>query len=37
MLSTKSVNFIDNLRLYLITSGKNEAEVKEVTEELRIT
>ena len=35
MLSTKSVNFIDNLRLYLITSGKNEAEVKEVTEELR--
>ncbi|MBS4179046.1 HAAS domain-containing protein [Lederbergia citrea] len=35
MLSTKSVDFIDNLRLYLITSGKNEGEVKEVTEELR--
>lgn len=36
MLSAKSVNFIDNLRLYLITSGKKEEEVKEVTEELKI-
>ncbi|CAM4104103.1 HAAS domain-containing protein [Lederbergia lenta] len=35
MLSTKSINFIDNLRLYLITSGKKETEVKEVTEELQ--
>lgn len=35
MLTTKSVNFIDNLRMYLLTSGKNENEVKEVTEELR--
>ena len=35
MLTTKSVDFIDNLRLYLLTSGKNENDVKEVTEELR--
>ncbi|QBP40988.1 HAAS domain-containing protein [Paenisporosarcina antarctica] len=35
MLTTKSENFIDNLRLYLITSGKNENEVKDVTDELR--
>ncbi|MEK3889157.1 DUF1129 family protein [Bacillus sp. FSL K6-3431] len=35
MLTKKSANFIDNLRLYLITSGKNEDEVKELTEELR--
>ena len=35
MLTTKSMNFIDNLRMYLLTSGKNENEVKEVTEELR--
>lgn len=35
MLSVKSKNFIDNLRMYLMTSGKNEAEVKELTEELR--
>lgn len=35
MLSAKSEIFIDNLRLYLMTSGKNELEVKELTEELR--
>ncbi|WP_019415117.1 hypothetical protein [Paenisporosarcina sp. TG20] len=35
MLTTRSINFIDNLRIYLLTSGKNENEVKEVTEELR--
>lgn len=35
MLSTKSEAFIDDLRLYLVTSGKNEEEIKQLTEELR--
>lgn len=34
MLSAKSEQFIDNLRLYLMTSGKKEEEVKEITAEL---
>ncbi|MBD8068765.1 DUF1129 family protein [Bacillus sp. PS06] len=34
MLSTKSEEFIDNLRMYLLMSGKNEREIKELIEEL---
>src|SRR5690606_40909499 len=34
MLSKKSTNFIENLRLYLLTSGKKEKEVDELIEEL---
>ena len=33
-LSDKSKKFIDDLRLYLFSSGKNEQEIKEITEEL---
>ncbi|WP_062107181.1 DUF1129 family protein [Bacillus niameyensis] len=36
MLSKKSESFIENLRMYLMTSGKNEQEVKELTEELTV-
>lgn len=35
-LSARSETFIDNLRLYLMTSGKNESEIKELIEELRV-
>ncbi|WP_077618408.1 HAAS domain-containing protein [Bacillus sinesaloumensis] len=35
MLSTKSNTFIDNLRMYLMMSGKNEQEISELTEELK--
>lgn len=35
MLSTKSEAFIDNLRMYLMMSGKNEREIKELIEELK--
>ncbi len=35
MLSTKSEDFIDNLRMYLMMSGKNEREIKELIEELK--
>ncbi|THE10350.1 hypothetical protein E1I69_19245 [Bacillus timonensis] len=34
MLSTKSQAFIDNLNMYLMMSGKNEQEIKELIEEL---
>ncbi|MBW8350655.1 hypothetical protein K0H71_14535 [Bacillus sp. IITD106] len=34
MLSNKSKRFIENLRLYLMTSGKNESEINELVEEL---
>ncbi|MFC5465278.1 HAAS domain-containing protein [Lederbergia graminis] len=34
VLSKKSTNFIENLRLYLLTSGKKEKEVDELIEEL---
>ncbi|MEH7011439.1 hypothetical protein V7087_11635 [Neobacillus niacini] len=33
-LSVKSKKFIDDLKLYLFSSGKNEQETKEITEEL---
>ncbi|WEG14611.1 DUF1129 family protein [Pullulanibacillus sp. KACC 23026] len=33
-LSKESLDFLDDLKLYLISSGKNEEEVKEVVEEL---
>ena len=33
-LSDKSKKFIDDLRLYLFSSGKNDQEIKEITEEL---
>ena len=33
-LSDKSRKFIDDLRLYLFSSGKNDQEIKEITEEL---
>ncbi|RST72518.1 hypothetical protein D4T97_015795 [Siminovitchia acidinfaciens] len=36
MLSAKSETFIENLRLYLMTSGKKEKEVNELTEELKL-
>ena len=35
-LSEKSRKFIDNLRLYLFSSGKNDQEIKEIAEELEI-
>jgi uncharacterized membrane-anchored protein len=35
MLSVKSEAFIDNLRMYLMMSGKNEREIKELLEELK--
>ncbi|WP_404332306.1 HAAS domain-containing protein [Mesobacillus maritimus] len=35
MLSVKSEAFIDNLRMYLMMSGKNEREIKELIEELK--
>jgi len=34
MLSAKSEEFIDNLRMYLMMSGKNEQQIKELIEEL---
>lgn len=34
-LSKKSRNFLDDLAVYLISSGKSEHEVKEITEELK--
>lgn len=34
ILSEESREFVDHLRLYLLTSGRNEAEVEEITEEL---
>lgn len=36
MLSKKSKTFIENLRMYLMTSGKNMAEVEELIDELRV-
>ena len=33
-LSVKSEKFIDDLRVYLFSSGKNDQEIKEITEEL---
>ncbi|MEH7491356.1 HAAS domain-containing protein [Neobacillus niacini] len=35
-LSGKSKKFIDDLKLYLFSSGKNEKETKEITEELEV-
>ena len=35
-LSDKSKKFIDDLKLYLFSSGKNEKETKEITEELEV-
>ncbi|MEH7380280.1 hypothetical protein V7138_07345 [Bacillus sp. JJ1533] len=35
MLSSKSEAFIDNLRMYLMMSGKNDQEIEELTEELK--
>jgi len=35
MLSTKSEEFIENLRMYLMMSGKNEREIDELLEELK--
>jgi uncharacterized membrane-anchored protein len=35
-LSNKSRKFIDDLRLYLFSSGKNDQEIKEITEELEV-
>ncbi|MDR4885938.1 hypothetical protein RGU12_00070 [Fredinandcohnia sp. QZ13] len=35
MLSTKSEAFIDNLRMYLMMSGKNDQEINELIEELK--
>ncbi|WP_456278969.1 HAAS domain-containing protein [Bacillus sp. AK128] len=35
MLSKKSEEFTDNLRMYLMMSGKNEREIKELVEELQ--
>lgn len=34
MLSKESEQFLNNLRAYLMTSGKNEAEIKEIIDEL---
>lgn len=36
MLSKKSESFLENLRLYLLTTGKKEQEVNELIEELQI-
>ena len=35
-LSEKSRKFIDDLKLYLFSSGKNDQEIKEITEELEV-
>jgi uncharacterized membrane-anchored protein len=35
-LSKKSEKFIDDLKLYLFSSGKNDNEIKEITEELEV-
>ena len=35
VLSKDSQEFIANLRLYLMTSGKKDSEIKEIAEELR--
>lgn len=35
-LSVKSKKFIDDLRLYLFSCGKNDHEIKEITEELEV-
>lgn len=35
-LSDKSTKFIDDLKLYLFSSGKNNQEIKEITEELEV-
>jgi uncharacterized membrane-anchored protein len=35
-LSSKSTKFIDDLKLYLFSSGKNEQEIKDITEELEV-
>ncbi|WP_214481166.1 DUF1129 family protein [Bacillus sp. SM2101] len=35
-LSDKSKEFIDDLRLYLFSSGKNDSEIKEIAEELEV-
>ncbi|MFB5660400.1 HAAS domain-containing protein [Alteribacillus sp. HJP-4] len=35
-ISQKSEKFIDDLRVYLFSSGKNEAEIKEISEELEV-
>lgn len=35
-LSDKSEKFIDDLKLYLFSSGKNNQEIKEITEELEV-
>ncbi|MCR6111905.1 hypothetical protein HXA35_16275 [Bacillus sp. A301a_S52] len=35
-LSEKSKKFIDDLKLYLFSNGKNEQEIKEITEELEV-
>lgn len=35
-LSAKSTKFIDDLKLYLFSSGKNNQEIKEITEELEV-
>ena len=36
LLSDESKKFIDDLRLYLFSSGKNDQEIKEITEELEV-
>ncbi|WP_420854685.1 HAAS domain-containing protein [Salipaludibacillus agaradhaerens] len=35
-LSEKSKKFIDDLKLYLFSNGKNDKEIKEITEELEV-
>lgn len=35
-LSSKSTKFIDDLKLYLFSSGKNDQEIKDITEELEV-
>ncbi|MDM5330037.1 hypothetical protein [Neobacillus sp. CF12] len=35
-LSKKSEKFIDDLKLYLFSSGKNDKEIREITEELEV-
>jgi hypothetical protein len=35
-LSNKSEKFIDDLKLYLFSNGKNDQEIKEITEELEV-
>ncbi|WP_339164155.1 hypothetical protein [Siminovitchia sp. FSL W7-1587] len=36
MLSDKSKAFIENLRLYLVTSGKKQKEINELIDELKV-